>query len=163
MKQLSTQGWKELEQFEGLELEAYQDFIGKWTIGIGTTYYPGGKPVKQGDTCTESEARLYVQSFLNDEEAKIYSSTDVAVTQNEWDAMVILAYNIGPGGFSNSHLQATINEDPSLVNKKNIIHCWKMWDQAGGRLNLDLLSRRNKELFIYFGGQVSLEEIKATN
>ena len=43
--------------FEGKRLTAYDDGVGVWTIGFGTTVYPHGIRVKKGDTCTEAQAK----------------------------------------------------------------------------------------------------------
>jgi GH24 family phage-related lysozyme (muramidase) len=40
-------------------LTAYKDGAGVWTIGRGTTIYPDGSHVKQGDTCTLEQAEEY--------------------------------------------------------------------------------------------------------
>ncbi|EXA91353.1 lysozyme from bacteriophage [Acinetobacter baumannii] len=38
--------------FEDTRFKAYDDGVGVWTIGTGTTVYPNGVKVKQGNTCT---------------------------------------------------------------------------------------------------------------
>ena len=43
--------------FEGTRFTAYDDGVGVWTIGTGTTVYPNGVKVKQGDTCTLSKLK----------------------------------------------------------------------------------------------------------
>ena len=50
--------------FEGKRLVAYDDGVGIWTIGFGTTVYPNGIRVKKGDTCTEAQAKAYMQNDL---------------------------------------------------------------------------------------------------
>nr|WP_146749937.1 lysozyme [Mucilaginibacter rubeus] len=40
---------------EGVVLHAYKDIVGVWTIGIGCTYYPNGKPVKEGNIITQTQ------------------------------------------------------------------------------------------------------------
>ena len=45
-----------IENREGFRSEAYQDTLGNWTIGYGTTSI-NGRPVQQGDTISEPEAR----------------------------------------------------------------------------------------------------------
>jgi len=47
--------------FEDLKLDAYDDGVGVWTIGYGTTVYPNGIKVKRGDKCTKLEAVTLVQ------------------------------------------------------------------------------------------------------
>ena len=45
-----------IKKWEGLSLKAYKCPAGVWTIGYGTTFYPDGSKVKEGDTCTKEEA-----------------------------------------------------------------------------------------------------------
>lgn len=51
--------------FEDLKLDAYDDGVGVWTIGYGTTVYPNGVRVKQGDNCTLGQAKKYFAHDLN--------------------------------------------------------------------------------------------------
>ena len=46
---MTDKGIELIKYFEGCKLEAYKCPAGKWTIGIGATYYTDGTPVKQGD------------------------------------------------------------------------------------------------------------------
>ena len=48
----SARGIELIKQFEGLELEAYQDIAGIWTIGYGHT----GPDVEPGMRISEREA-----------------------------------------------------------------------------------------------------------
>jgi lysozyme len=50
-----------IKRFEGCRLEAYQDSVGVWTIGWGTTRYPDGSPVSPGDKITQAEADYYLE------------------------------------------------------------------------------------------------------
>lgn len=53
-----------IEQFEGIELEAYRDPVGIPTICAGITRYPTGKPVAMGDVCSAEVCRLYLMDLL---------------------------------------------------------------------------------------------------
>ena len=46
--------------FEGKRLAAYDDGVGVWTIGFGTTIYPNGIKVKKGDTYAEVQVKAYM-------------------------------------------------------------------------------------------------------
>ncbi len=50
----SAAGLALTKQFEGLELKAYQDSVGVWTIGYGHT----GTDVKPGLVITEAQASV---------------------------------------------------------------------------------------------------------
>ena len=51
-KSISKTGSDLISSFEGIRLNAYDDGVGVWTIGIGTTIYPNGVKVKKGDKCS---------------------------------------------------------------------------------------------------------------
>ena len=104
MLKVSTAGINLICSFEGLELKAYDDGVGVWTIGFGTTIYPNGIKVKKGDTCTLEQAKVYMAHDLKKFESAVNSAVTVPINQNQFDALVSLAYNIGTGAFEKSTL-----------------------------------------------------------
>jgi lysozyme len=58
---ISSIGIQLITSFEDLKLKAYDDGVGVWTIGYGTTIYPNSVAVKKGDSCTLEQAK----SFFN--------------------------------------------------------------------------------------------------
>ena len=90
--------------FEGKRLTAYDDGVGVWTIGFGTTAYPNGTKVKKGDTCAEYQAKAYMAHDLKKFESAVNNAVTVPLNQNQFDALVSLAYNIGTNAFSGSTL-----------------------------------------------------------
>ena len=109
-KNVSTAGINLICSFEGLKLKAYDDGVGVWTIGFGTTIYPNGIKVKKGDTCTEAQAKAYMAHDLKKFESAVNSAVTVSINQNQFDALVSLAYNIGKGAFEKSTLLKILNE-----------------------------------------------------
>ena len=92
-----------IEKWEGLFLSAYLDPVGIPTIGWGTIRYPNGQKVRIGDEITRAEA----EAFLLFEVEEVVKSLDpvlagINLTQNQFDAIVSLCYNIGVGGFKES-------------------------------------------------------------
>jgi len=45
-----------IKKFEGFRSEAYQDSVGIWTVGYGSTMWPDGKKVQPGQRMTIQEA-----------------------------------------------------------------------------------------------------------
>lgn len=84
-----------ITSFEDLKLSAYLCPANVWTIGFGTTIYPTGTRVKQGDKCTEAQAKAYFAHDLKRFERAVKGSMAVPLTQNQFDALVSLAYKIG--------------------------------------------------------------------
>lgn len=95
----SNAGIKLLKEFEGLRLKAYQDSVGVWTIGIGHT-----KGVKAGDVITYQQAINFLYQDIKEAETAVNRMVRVfdVLTQNQYDALVSLVYNIGAGNFQNS-------------------------------------------------------------
>lgn len=143
---LSLEGVNLICNFEGLKLSAYDDGTGVWTIGYGTTRYPNGQLVSEGDRCTLEQAKAYMQHDLKIFERAVNSAVKVPLKQNQFDALVSLAYNIGVGAFKNSSLLKNLN----LGNYKEAANQFDVWVNAGGKRLQGLVNRRaiEKKLFL---------------
>jgi lysozyme len=143
---LSLGGIDLICNFEGLKLRAYDDGNGVWTIGYGTTRYPNGKRVSEGDRCTLEQAKAYMQHDLKIFERAVNSSVKVPLKQNQFDALVSLTYNIGVGAFKNSTLLKKLN----LGDYKDAANQFDVWVNAGGKRLQGLVNRRaiEKKLFL---------------
>ena len=141
VKKVSTAGIALICSFEGLKLKAYDDGVGVWTIGFGTTIYPNGIKVKKGDTCTEAQARGYMIHDLKIFESAVNSAVTISINQNQFDALVSLAYNIGTNGFKNSTLVEELN-----ANKiRSAAAQFNVWNKGGGKVMQGLVNRRAEE------------------
>lgn len=141
---LSDAGLALLKEFEGCRLNAYDDGVGVWTIGYGSTL-----GVKPGDTITREEAeRLLREVDLPKFEKEVFRDTaDPALgpgrtpTQNQFDAMVCLCYNIGQGNFRQSTvLRRFLQGDFNSAGE-----AFLMWNKAGGKVLPGLVRRREAE------------------
>jgi len=83
------------KSFERLELEAYQDSGGTWTIGWGHT----GKDVYHGKKITPAQAEALLHADLGSAVACVNRAVTVALTQNQFDALVDFCFNVGEGNF----------------------------------------------------------------
>lgn len=131
--------------FEGLRLKAYDDGVGVWTIGFGTTKYPNGIRVKKGDTCTLDQAKAYMQNDLKAFERTVNDAVNVSINQNQFDALVSLAYNIGATAFKKSTLVKRLNEG----NYKAAANQFNVWVNAGGKRMQGLVNRRAAERALF--------------
>ena len=127
--------------FEGKRLTAYDDGVGVWTIGFGTTVYPNGMKVKKGDTCTEAQAKAYMAHDLKKFETAVNNAVTVPLSQNQFDALVSLAYNIGTNAFSKSTLMQKLNAN----DIRGAADQFDVWVNAGGKRMQGLVNRRSKE------------------
>lgn len=132
----SDKGVALIKQFEGLETVAYQCDAKKWTLAFGHT-----KGVKPGDTCTEEQAEAWLREDLQEAENAIQRLVTRNLTQNQFDALVSLVFNIGAGNFAESNLLEKLNamDDAAVVQE------FAKWRKAGGKVNRGLVRRRQAE------------------
>ena len=135
----STNGIDLICSFEGLRLKAYDDGVGVWTIGYGTTVINGRK-VKKGDTCTLEQAKSYMAQDLKQFESAV-NQVKVPLNQNQYDALVSLTYNIGVSAFLSSTLFKKLN----AKDYKGAAEQFGRWNRAGGKVMRGLTNRRAKE------------------
>lgn len=100
----SASGLSLLKAHEGCRLKAYMDTGGVWTIGYGHT-----EGVRAGDTCTQAQAEAWLVEDVVDAEKQVGNGVRVPLTQNQFDALVSLVYNIGGGAFFSSTLLRKLN------------------------------------------------------
>lgn len=79
----------------------YLDPVGIPTIGIGTIAYPDGRRVKMTDKpISEAKAYEYMNHELDEKEdavKRFLTRTELIVGQDQFDALVSMAYNCGVG------------------------------------------------------------------
>ena len=142
---VSNKGVDLICEFEGKRLAAYDDGVGVWTIGFGTIKYPNGVRVKKGDTCTLEQAKEYMRHDLIEFEYTVNSSVKVPLNQNQFDALVSLAYNIGSSAFKSSTLVKKLNTG----DYQGAADQFNVWINAGGKRMQGLVNRRDKEKLLF--------------
>ena len=142
---VSNKGVDLICEFEGKRLVAYDDGVGVWTIGFGTTKYPNGVRVKKGDTCTLEQAKEYMRHDLIEFEHTVNSSVKVPLNQNQFDALVSLAYNIGSNAFKSSTLVKKLNTG----DYQGAADQFNVWVNAGGKRMQGLVNRRDREKLLF--------------
>lgn len=129
---ISDNGLRLIMKYEGCRLQAYKDAVGIWTIGYGHT-----KGVKQGQIITNAQAIEYLKQDCEKAE-KAVSKYDnrYHFNQNQFDALVSFAFNIGSIDQLTANGTRTI---PTISNK--ILE----YNKAGGKVLSGLVSRRKAE------------------
>ena len=140
---LNETGHRALELREGLRLKPYLDTQGVPTIAMGNTFYLNGKKVTMLDkplTLNEAKtlARTVADIFANKVDYLVTSN----INQNQFNALVSLAYNIGIHGFRKSTVLKLVNKNP---NDPMIRQAFMMWTK-----NKELIGRRNSPVNQYF-------------
>lgn len=145
---ISNRGLELIKKFEGLELEAYQDIVGIWTIGYGHTSMAGPPEVVPGMEITEEEATEILRRDLGQYEDGVEQAVKVEITQNMFDALVSITFNIGVAAMKGSTFIKRLNQ-------RDYIGCAEAmtwWNKAGGRVVAGLKRRREAEAALFLEG-----------
>lgn len=139
-RMINSAGLALIKEYEGLRLEAYQDGVGVWTIGYGST-----GNVKEGDTISAEQAELRLEASLIEVEAAVSRLVKVPLTDNQFSALVSFAYNVGTGALEKSTLLKKLNEGGYDL----VPACLKSWVFAGGKVEQGLVKRRAAEATLW--------------
>lgn len=137
-----------IKRFEGCRLKAYRCPAGVWTIGYGHT-----AGVKPGQTITQAEAEKLLLEDLVKYEKKVDKYSVYRWKQNEFDALVSFAYNIGSIDQLTQHGTRKKGDIPDHMTQYN---------KAGGKVLEGLTKRREAEKALFLGSARKLEENAAT-
>ncbi|KMN76189.1 muraminidase [Chromobacterium sp. LK11] len=138
---ISANGVKLIQQFEGLRLKAYQDAVGVWTIGYGHT----GPDVTPGLVITQAQADALLARDLSRFEAGVTRLVQVPLNQNQFDALVSFSYNLGLGSLQNSTLLRLLNQRDYAGATAQ----FPRWNKAGGKVLPGLTRRRAAEQALF--------------
>lgn len=145
---LDEKGAELICSFEGFESKPYLDSVKIPTIGFGSTYYENGTRVTLLDNPITKEHALNMFKSIGDRfSLAVSNKLSVKLTQNQFNACVSIAYNIGTGNFLSSTLLKKINLNP---NDPSIKSEFMKWNKAGGKELEGLTTRRKKEADLYF-------------
>ena len=131
-----------IKKFEGLRLESYQDTVGIWTIGYGTT----GPFVHANQKISQNQAETFLQHAVQTLWDEISQHASRPLKANEQAAMTSFAYNLGLSALLNSTLwKLAMQNSPKAANE------FPRWVHAGGVVLPGLVARRNAEMQMYKG------------
>lgn len=141
-RQVNEAGLELIQHFEALELKAYQDCVGVWTIGWGHTgLCHGGASVEQGQEITRQQAEQLLIKDLAIFEQAVENMVQVEVNDNQFSALVSFAFNLGETNLRQSTLLKKLNEGDAFAASKE----FKRWNKAGGKRMAGLVRRRLSE------------------
>ena len=146
---VSQRGLDLIARFEGVVLHAYNDPVGHCTVGVGHLLHEGNCTRGDYDTYgTKSNPKLTrEQAFklLRQDVARFKPAVERLVTvdlnQNEFDALVSFAFNVGIGSFESSTLLRLLNRG----RRKDAAAQFDRWVFGGGQALPGLVNRRNAE------------------
>lgn len=148
----SQAGLDVIKAFEGFRARSEALPNGRWIIGYGHM-----RRARQGIRVSETEAEAILREYdLPPVERYVMRCVLAPMSQNEFDALVSLAFNIGPKAFASSDVVAGINGG----NRLDAAESFDLWRRAkiGGRIQIvDALVRRRaaeKALFLNAPGRM---------
>lgn len=142
---ISNKGIDFIIKEEGERLTAYKCAAGVWTIGIGHT----GKDVYQGLKITKERSRELLMQDIAKFEKGVNDSIQVDLTQEQFNALVSFAFNVGVAAFKNSTLRKIIN---NKGKSEDIRYQFSRWNKAGGKVLAGLVNRRKREADLFILG-----------
>lgn len=144
---ISAKGLNLIKQFEGFLAKPYKCPAGIPTIGYGATYYPNGLKVSLNDKAiTEGQASTMLMNMLRTYEKSVDSFCRDDINQNQFDALVAFAYNVGVNALKSSTLLKKVNANP---NDQAIRAEFLKWNKANGKALNGLTNRRIAEADLY--------------
>lgn len=156
---LSASGLDFLKSHEGQALAPYNDQTGKeissWVVGATIGYghlivrsewdeYKNGISQAQADALFRRDLSPFVTT--------VRATITVEVTQSQFDALVILAFNIGRSAFSRSSVAVLVNDPTAVTGHANLKSAWAAWNKSQGKEMKGLVNRRAAEWGIYERG-----------
>ena len=133
-----------IKSYETLQLTAYRALKTEKYLTIGYGHY--GPDVKEGQTITKEEATKLLQQDVQTAENELNQliRQNVLLTQNQFDALCSLVFNIGVGNFRKSTLRK------KLLTHIQSVECEFMkWVYSDGHYIQGLYNRRKKEVELF--------------
>lgn len=132
------------KKFEGFSSVPYLCPAQVWTIGYGSTYYPGGRRVTKDDspiTKDEAEAILLYELEHTYAAGVRRLCPGLEAHDGPFAAAVDFTYNLGVGRLQTSTLRRKLNEQDWAASKDEL----RKWVRAGGKVLRGLVLRREAE------------------
>ena len=148
---ISDNGLNLIKKFEGCRLTAYKDSKGVWTIGYGTTSADKtitGMTIRQGLQISKETAETWFRKAIDKKygpEVEKYNGI-YKWNQNEFDALVSFAYNIGSIDKLTAKGSRTRAEIADKIPEYN---------RSGGQVLAGLTRRRKEELALFLTPMVA--------
>lgn len=153
---VSPEGMDLLKGVEELHLKPYGDQTGKdisaWVKGAMIGYghliaqaewssYKIGLDHAGADALFDADLAPFVEV--------VSDAISVRLQQYQFDALVILAFNIGPDGFKTSSVAKLVNDPKGVTGYADLEAAWKAWNKSQGKEMKGLNNRRACEWAIY--------------
>lgn len=145
---IANPGLDIIKASEGMRLKAYLCPANVWTIAYGHT-----KGVKEGDTCTITQADRFLREDCAEAEEAIKRLVTVPLNQNQFDALVSFVFNVGADEDADTIAEGL--GDSTLLRKLNAADYvgaaleFTKWNKAKGKVLPGLVKRRAAEQTLF--------------
>ena len=140
---------------EECRLEAYPDPLtggAPYTCGWGTT----GPSIGPDTEWTQEQADERFDEDLTRFEGMLNNAITTELTQGQWDALISILYNVGPGGSKKDGIIKLKSGQPStllrMVNEQDFAGAaeqFERWISPGSSVSHGLLLRRQRERKVF--------------
>ena len=152
---VGDQGKALFREWEGVLPHMYLDSGGAPTIGIGHLLtqperasgqlWLRGQAVSYGEGLTLADCDALLEQDLEPVQQCVNSGVTVALTQNQFDALVSFAFNVGNDAFLNSTLLKRLNAG----RLDDVPAEFARWNRDNNRVVQGLVNRRQKEIALW--------------
>jgi lysozyme len=125
-----------VKRFEGLRRRAARLHDGGWTVGYGHT-----RAAREGAVVSPEDAEALLYYDLSEVAEKVEAWTFTPLNQNQFEALIAFAFNIGIENFRGSTVLKRVNEGQHLMAAA-ALELWRKADFGGEDLVVDALVRR---------------------
>lgn len=135
-----------IKKWEGVRLEAYQDSVGVWTIGYGST-----AGVQPGDVITEAQADSLLRRDFESHKAETLIALrkrgvePETLTAHQLGALYSFVFNVGASAF----LRSTMLRKLAAGDVAGAAREFPRWNRAGGKTLQGLTNRRADEMRVF--------------
>ncbi|KAL8839751.1 MAG: hypothetical protein Q9170_001622 [Blastenia crenularia] len=140
---LSDHGAAFIAGFEGFRADFYRDAANVKTIGYGHACQPDSECDSINAPITEAEGQALLKSDAATFVSCINKDVDVALNQNQFDALVSFTYNLGCGNLEDIAAHLNRNDFSGATS------AMKQYTHAGGQVLPGLVRRRQEEVDLF--------------
>jgi GH24 family phage-related lysozyme (muramidase) len=145
---IGENGLKLIKHFEGFRNKPYRCAAGLFTVGYGHLIGDGlSLPDSWNRTFTVEECNALLASDVRKFERGVDRYINVQLTQNQFDAVVVFAFNLGLGTLQRSTLRAKLNRG----DIPGALESWAKYNKAAGKVLRGLVLRRQAEIELFKG------------
>lgn len=153
LRAVYRKGINEIKISEGFVPRLYNDAAGFCTIGFGHLIKKarcnGTEPAEFRDGLTDEEGERRLIQDVRQAQIAVLNAVRVPLTDGQYAALVSFTFNVGGGNLRGSTLLRVVN----ARQFDRVPGQFRRWTRAGGRVFRGLVTRREREIALFFDGQ----------